>query len=151
MDPAITALDFSKAGAILADMVESFLAAGATPQLPEGADHHDDVKDRRTASVAGRVHLHSPVDTGTSPLEPGEHGAAVQSEEQSAVAGLESGEDPDPRPRSRALGCAHDQPRGLQEAGQRSGHGPSGGDLLARSLAPGTLQQGLASPAGAVC
>ena len=86
MDPAIGAIDIAKAGAILADMVESFLAAGTTPQLPEGADHDDDVKDRRPAPVAGGVHLHSPVDTGTSPIQPGEHGAPVQSQEQGAVA-----------------------------------------------------------------
>jgi hypothetical protein len=50
MDPAIAALDFAKAGAILADMVESFLAAATTLQPPEGADHDDDGnKDRRTA------------------------------------------------------------------------------------------------------
>src|SRR5215831_2257256 len=107
MDPAIAALDFAKAGAILADMVESFLAAGRTLPLPEGADHNDDIKDRRTAPVAGGVHLHSPVDTGTSPLQPGEHRAPVQSQEQGAVARLEPREDP------RPLGCAHDQTRGL--------------------------------------
>ena len=58
MDPVVVvvALDLAKAGAILADMVESFLAAGATSQLLEGADQHDDdVKDRRTAPVAGGV------------------------------------------------------------------------------------------------
>src|SRR5215470_2144297 len=140
MDPAVSALDFVKAGAILADMVESFLAAATTPQL-EGADHHDDVKDRRTTPVAGSVHLHSPVDTGTSPLQPGKHGAPVQSEEQGAVARLEPGEDPHSRPGSWSLGCAHDQPRGLQDAGQRCGDGPSGSDLLSGGLAPGALQQ----------
>jgi hypothetical protein len=46
MDPAIAAFDFAKAGAILADMVESFLAAGTPPALPEGADHDDNVQDR---------------------------------------------------------------------------------------------------------
>src|SRR6516165_11571591 len=138
MDPAVSALDFVKAGAILADMVESFLAAGATPQL-EGADHHDDVEDRRAAPIASGVHLHSPVDTGPSPLQPGEHGAPVQSEEQGAVARLEPGEDPNPRPRSRTLGCTHDQPRGFQDAGQRCGDGPSGGDLLSGGLAPGAI------------
>jgi hypothetical protein len=40
MDPAIAALDLAEAGAILADMVESFLAAGAVPVLPpEGGAH----------------------------------------------------------------------------------------------------------------
>src|SRR5215472_71703 len=144
MDPAVSALDFVKAGAILADMVESFLAAATTPQL-EGADHNDDIKDRRTAPVAGGVHLHSPVDTGTSPLQPGEHRAPVQSQEQGAVARLEPREDPRPRPGSRPLGCAHDQTRGLQDAGQRCGDEPSGSDLLSGGLAPGAIQQGLAS------
>jgi len=52
MDPAVAALDFTKAGAILADMVESFLAAGAiVPALPEG-DDHDDVQDRGPTPVA---------------------------------------------------------------------------------------------------
>jgi hypothetical protein len=36
MDPAIAAIDFTKMGAILADMVESFLAAGAPPPAAEG-------------------------------------------------------------------------------------------------------------------
>ena len=148
MDPAIAALDFSKAGAILADMVESFLAAGAPPSLPEGADH-DDVKDHRPTSVAHGVHLHSPVDAGASALQPGEHRAPVQSQEQGAVAGLEPGEDPHSRPRSRSF--RDDQPRGLQDADERRGDGTSGSDLLARSLAPGALEQGLASPAGVLC
>src|SRR5215472_8469840 len=99
MDPAIAALDFSKAGAILADMVESFLAGGTTPALPEGADH-DDVEDHGSTPVAHGVHLHSPVDAGTSPLQPGKHRAPVQSQQQGAVLGLEPGEDLHPRPGS---------------------------------------------------
>src|SRR5215470_11345781 len=128
MDPAIAALDFSKAGAILADMVESFLAAGITPALPEGADH-DDVEDHGSTPVAHGVHLHSSVDTGTSPLQPGEHRAPVQSQEQSTGSRLESGEDP--RPRSRSGPFRDDQSRGLRRAGQQCDDGSSGGDLLA--------------------
>src|SRR5215472_4337098 len=134
MDPAITALDFSKAGAILADMVESFLAAGTPPALPEGADH-DDVQDHGSTSHAHSVHLHSSVDAGTSPLQSGEHRAPVQSEEQGAVLGLEPGEDLHPRPRSGPL--CDDQPRGLQDAGQRRGDGTSGSYFRTRSLPPG--------------
>src|SRR5215831_2891596 len=141
MDPAITALDFSKAGAILADMVESFLAAGTPPALPEGADH-DDVQDHGSTSHAHSVHLHSAVDAGTSPLQSGEHRAPVQSQEQGAVAGLEPGEDPCPRSGSGSF--RDDQSRGLQDAGRRRDDGASGSDLLTRSLASGTLQQGLA-------
>src|SRR5262245_57028245 len=113
MDPAIASLDFAKAGAILADMVESFLAASITLPLPEGADH-DDVQDCRPTPVAGGVHLHSPVNAGASPLQPGEHGTPVQSQGQGAVPWLEPGADPHPRPRPWPVGCAHDQPRGLQ-------------------------------------
>jgi len=36
MDPALVDFDFAKAGAILADMVASYLAAGAPPFNLEG-------------------------------------------------------------------------------------------------------------------
>ena len=39
MDPAVATLDFAKAGAIIANMIESYLAAGAPPFNAEGADH----------------------------------------------------------------------------------------------------------------
>src|SRR5690242_13712158 len=102
MDPAIAAFDLTKAGAILADMVESFLAAGAAPALPEGVDH-DDVEDHGSTPVAHGVHLHSAVDAGTSALQSGEHRTPVQSQEQGPGARLEPGEDPHPRPRSGPL------------------------------------------------
>ena len=41
MDPAVATLDFAKAGAIIANMIESYLAAGAPPFNAEGADHDD--------------------------------------------------------------------------------------------------------------
>src|SRR4029453_7604122 len=106
MDPAIAAIDISKAGAILADMVESFLAAGTPPSLPEGADHDVDLQDRRPTPVASSVHLHSSIDAGASALQPGEHGATVQSQKQGAVPWLEPGEDPHPQSRSRPGGGA---------------------------------------------
>jgi hypothetical protein len=68
MDPAVAALDFAKAGAILADMVESFLAADIPASLLEGADH-DDVKENGPAPVTSGLHLHSPVDAGTGALQ----------------------------------------------------------------------------------
>src|SRR6267142_2294045 len=104
MHPAIAALDIAKAGAVLADMVESFLAAGTPPSLPEGADHDDNVQDRGPTPVASGVHLHSSIDAGASALQPGEHGAPVQSQVQGAVPWLEPGADPHPRPRSRPVG-----------------------------------------------
>src|SRR5215470_11267357 len=93
MDPAIATFDFAKAGAIIADMIESYLAGGAPPSNPEGADH-DDRQDCRSTSVATSLHLHSSVDDGPSPLQPGEHRAPVQSGEQGAGSRLEPAADP---------------------------------------------------------
>src|SRR4029450_9656085 len=111
MDPAVAALDFAKAGAILANMIESYLAGGAPPSTPEGADH-DDLQDCRSTSVAPSLHLHSPVDDGAGPLQPGEHRAPVQSGEQGTISRLELGANPDPRPGSRPSPGATHQCRG---------------------------------------
>src|SRR6266404_3704235 len=149
MDPAVAALDIAKAGVILANMIESYLAGGAPPSNPEGAEH-DDLQDRRSTSVAGSLHLHSSIDDGAGPLQPGEHRAPVQSGEQGTVSRLELRADPDPRPGSRPVGCADNQSRGLQDPGQRRGHEPSRGDLLPGSFAAGAIKPGLASPARVV-
>src|ERR1700693_5880580 len=138
MDPAVAALDIAKAGVILANMIESYLAGGAPPSNPEGAEY-DDLQDRRSTSVAGSLHLHSSVDDGAGPLQPGEHRGPVQSGEQGAGSRLEPAADPNPRSRPRSVRRANDQSRGLQDVGQRCGHGPSRGDLLPRSFAPGAL------------
>jgi hypothetical protein len=74
MDPAIAALDLDKAGAIIASMVESYLATGAPPLDAKGAED-DDGQDHRAALVADGLHLHSPIDDGPGPIQPGEHGA----------------------------------------------------------------------------
>ena len=73
MDPALVDFDFAKAGAILADMVASYLAAGAPPFNPEGADD-DELEDCRSTPGAAGLHLHPTVDDGAGPLQPGEHG-----------------------------------------------------------------------------
>src|SRR5271166_1638071 len=124
MDPALVAFDFAKAGAILADMVESYLAAGAPPFDPEGPDDNE-FEDRRPTPVATSLRLHPPIDDGASPLQPGEHGAPIQPDDQSRRARLEAGPDPHPRPGSRPIRCGDDQPGGLQSLGQRRGDGPS--------------------------
>src|ERR1700674_3274961 len=105
MDPAIAALDFTKAGAIIASMVESYLS-GAPPLDAKRAPHDDDVQDQRSTPVANGLCLHPPIDSGAGSLQSGEHGAAVQSGEQGASARLESTADPDPRPRPRSIRCA---------------------------------------------
>src|ERR1700720_4968832 len=117
MDPAVATLDIAKAGVILAHMIESFLAGGAPPSNPEGAEH-DDLQDRRSTSVAGSLHLHSSIDDGAGPLQPGEYRVPVQSGEQGTVSWLELGADPDPRSGSRPVGCTDNQSRGLQDAGR---------------------------------
>src|SRR5258705_5055438 len=93
MDPAVAALDFAKAGAIIANMIESYLAAGATPLNAEGAEHAER-EDCRSSFGTASLHLHSPVDDGTSASQSGEHRASVQSSEPSEVARLDSGADP---------------------------------------------------------
>ena len=82
MDPAVAAFDFAKAGAIVANMIESYLAAGALPPNPEGADHVEH-QDCRSSSGTARLHLHSAVDTGASALQSREHRAPVQSSKPS--------------------------------------------------------------------
>src|SRR5229473_130812 len=134
LHPAIAALDFAKAGAILANMIESYLAAGAPPFDPEGPDD-DAIEDRRATPVAGRLHLHSSIDDGTSALQPGEHGATIQSEEQGRASRLEPRAHSDPRSRSRPVRGADDSSRGLQGAGRRSGNGPGRCDLLLGGIA----------------
>jgi hypothetical protein len=95
VDPALASLDFAKAGAILADMVVSYLAAGAPPLHSEERDDHD-VQDNRSAPVAAGMYLHPSVDTGSGALQSGEHGPPIQLDEQGAIAGLEHAADSDP-------------------------------------------------------
>jgi hypothetical protein len=97
MDPALVALDFAKAGAIVADMVVSYLAA--PPSDVEGPDDHK-FEDRRSTPVAAGLHLHSAVDDGASPLPSGEHAAPVQSDDPGNVTRVAAGADPGSRPRS---------------------------------------------------
>ena len=68
----------------------------------------------------------------------------------SEVAWLDAGADPNPRRGSCPIGRTDDQTRRLQDPCERCGYGTSGCDLLSRSPALGTLEQGLASIAGTV-
>src|ERR1035441_10807509 len=147
MDPALVDFDFAKAGAILADMVASYLAAGAPPFNLEGSDDNE-LEDCRSTPVAAGLHLHPSVDDGASPLQPGEHGAPIQSGEQGRVVRLEAGADAHPRSRPRPVRSGGDAPGRLQSLGRRSGHGPGWRDLLFGSVAAGAIESGLASFAG---
>src|SRR6478672_5390661 len=149
MDPAVAALDFAKAGAIIANMIEAYLAAGATP-LNAGAEHAE-CEDCRSSSSAPSLHLHSPVDDGASAPQPGEHRASVQFRRPSAVARLGPRADSDSRRRSGTIRTTSYQARRLQDLGKRRRFGAGRCDLLSRVIAPCALQQGLASLAGAMC
>src|SRR5215831_2669604 len=107
MDPALIAFDLAKAGAIVADMVVSYLAAcGTNAEEPDDAPS----QDCRPAPLEAGVHLHPPIDPGSGALQPGEHGPAVQPGRQGLVVGVGSGEDSDPRPRSRPVRSTRQPP-----------------------------------------
>src|ERR1700751_2725764 len=103
MDPAIASLDFVKAGAIIANMIESYLAAGVPPLNAEGADHAES-EDCRSSSGSTSLHLHSPIDECASALQPGEHGAPIQSGGPGESTRLDTGADPNPRRGSCPVG-----------------------------------------------
>jgi hypothetical protein len=149
MDPALIAFDLAKAGAIVADMVVSFLAAGG---LSANAEEPDDSppQDCRPAPLEAGVHLYPAIDAGSGALQPGEHGPAVQPGQQGVVAGVGSGEDPGPRPRSRPVRSRRQRPDRLQDLGQRRGDGPDRRDLVAGGVTTCAIEPGLAPPARAV-
>src|SRR5271165_968234 len=149
MDPAVATLDFAKAGAIIANMIESYLAAGAPPFNAEGVDHAER-EDCRSSSDPKSLHLHSSVDDGASAIQSGEHRAPVQSGGPGEVAWLDAGADPNPRRGPCPVGRTDDQARRLQDPCERCGDGTSRRDLLSRIIAPGTLEQRLASITGTV-
>src|SRR3954462_5586538 len=149
MDPALAALDFNKAGAIIADMVASYFAATAPPFDPEGPDDHD-FQDCRPTPVTAGLRLHPSIDTGASPLEPGEYGAPIQSVEQGQIARLDTGADSHPRPRSRKVQRSTGKTSGLQDPSQRCGDESDRCDLRPGSIPAGTVEPGLAPPARTV-
>src|SRR6516225_7925884 len=144
MDPAIATIDLVKAGAIVASMVESYLAAAVPPLNAKGADDDDGQNNTGAAPVTDGLRLHPTIDAGAGPLQSGEHRTPVQSGSQSAVAWMEPTADPRPRSRPRAVWLPDSEPRGLQVAGQRRGDGQCGGDLLAGGLPPSAVEPGLA-------
>src|SRR6516162_9494739 len=129
MDPALAALDFAKAGAILADMVVSYLTAGASPSDSERASEHDP-EDCRSTPVATGLHLHSPVDASPSALQSGEHGSPIQPDEQGPITRLEPGTDQGSRSRPGQVWSSSKHPHRLQNTGRRRSDGPRRRDLL---------------------
>src|SRR5258708_36073564 len=124
MAQAVAPLDLAKGGAIIATMIESYLAAGAPPFNAEGADHAES-EDCRSSSDTKRLHLHSSVDDGASAIQSGEHRAPVQSSGPSEVAWLDAGADPNPRRGSCPVGRTDEQTRRLQDPCERCCDGAS--------------------------
>src|SRR6187431_3368201 len=149
MDPALAAFDIAKAGAILADMVISYLAPGASSSDPE--EEPDSHEDRRSAPVAAGLHLHPSVNAGSGAVQSGEHGPTIQSDEQGPIARLEPGADSGARSRSWSIRGCREHARGFQEPGWRRGDGPRRCDLLPGSVAIGAVEPRLASPARTLC
>ena len=94
MDPAIATIDLVKAGAIVASMVESYLAAAVPPLNAKGADDDDGQDNTGAAPVTDGLRLHPAIDAGAGPLQSGEHRTPVQSGSQGAVAWMEPAADP---------------------------------------------------------
>src|SRR6202011_5746203 len=147
MDPAVAALDLTKAGAIIASMIESYLAAGATPPNAEGAEHAEFENSRASSGAAG-LHLHPSIVASASALQSGEHGTPVQSDQPSTITRLDSRADPNSRCGSRPLGRAGDQTRRLQGPCERFSYGANRRDLRAGIIPLSTIQQGLAPAFG---
>jgi len=113
MDPAVATLDLAKAGAIIADMIESYLAGGAPPSnqretimmISKIADRH---LSRKLASTFV-------IDDGASPLnqESTERQYNLVSKAE-ALVGARSGSESSIATRSVRL--ANDQSRRLQDA-----------------------------------
>src|ERR1700724_4366970 len=147
MDPAVAALDLTKAGAIIASMIESYPRAGPPPPNAEGADHAE-FEGSRASSGEPSLHLHPSIVASASALQSGEHGTPVQSGQPSTITRLDRRADPDSRCGSRPLGRAGNQTRRLQIPCERCSYGANRRDLRAGIIPLSTIQQGLAPVAG---
>src|SRR6516164_2517553 len=150
MDPTLIAFDFAKAGAIVADMIVSYLAAGAPPLDPE-QPNDPDVQDCRSTSVETGVHLHSSIDAGPGPVQSREYGSSVPPGGQSPGSGLEPGPDPSARPRPWPNWDSRHHPHRLQDPSQRCGDGSGRRYLCSGGIAVGAIEPGLAPLARIVC
>src|SRR5215467_1726485 len=143
MDPALIALDFAKAGAVVADMIVSYLAAGAPPLDPEAPDDPN-VQDCRSTLVEAGVHLHTPIDASPGPFQSGEHGPSVPLGRQGPVSRLEPEPDPGVRPRSWSNWDSRHHPHRLQDPSERCGNGPGRRYLCSGGIAISAIEPGLA-------
>src|ERR1019366_8105229 len=91
MDLAPVQFDLTQAGAILSDMVAAYLDAAPPPVAEEKRDDHDDLEDHPTSSDATGLRLHPSIDAGSGAVQPGEHRAPIQSDEQGPSLRLEPG------------------------------------------------------------
>jgi len=142
-------IDAGLGGVLLANMVEAWLAGN--PDTLASAEAADESQDHGTAPEQTRIHLCAPVDQCPGASPSGEHGAPVCIASDGAGVGLARIGDSHARPGPGHDGDRDDQAGGFQDAGGRCLDGPSGRGVCAGSFAPGALESGLASVAGAVC
>src|SRR5208282_2037703 len=81
-------------GAILANMVTSYLDAAPPPISEEMHDDYDAFKDQPAAPDAESLRLHPSVDLDAGSVQSGEHRAPIQSDQQGQGLRVEPGSDP---------------------------------------------------------
>src|SRR6516162_9178337 len=145
----IVPIDSTVGGVLLANMLETWLDARAD-FLTSTAEVTDELEDHRTASEQIRLRLPAPVDPGSNPSPPREHGTSVCPAAEGTGTGLERSHRPHPRPRPGNIGRADDGAYGFQDLGGGCFDGASGSGVCFGSFAAGTLECRLVSIAGAV-
>ena len=84
--PVLTGFDVARA-AIIANMIEAYLAGAPPPSEPEEPPMTTKITDHH---LSRGLHLPAPIDPGPSALQPGEHGAPISVELQGPRAGVAS-------------------------------------------------------------
>src|SRR6516165_12442108 len=144
----IVAIDPKLGGVLLANMLETWLDGRA--DFLTTAEVTDELEDHRRASEQIRLRLPAPVDPGSNPSPPREHGTSVCPAAEGTGTGLERSHRPHPRPRPGNIRRADDGAYGFQDLGGGCFDGASGSGVCFGSFAAGTLECRLVSIAGAV-
>src|ERR1700690_643857 len=140
-------IDAGLGGVLLANMVEAWLVGN--PDEVTGVEVANELQDHGATPEQTGLHLCPPVDECSGAPPPGKYGAPVCIANDGAGARLERVGDSDARSGPGHDGDRDDQAGGFQDSGGRCLDGPSGRGVCAGSFAPGALESGLASVAGA--
>src|SRR6516162_4462209 len=144
-----TSIDAGLGGVLLANMLEGWLTGD--PNFLTSAETAHEPEDLRTPPEQTRLHLFTPIDTGSSAPPSREHRAPVCAAGVGSGTGLEPSRHPHPRPGPGKNRDRDDPAGGLQDLGGGCLDGSSGCGVCLGSLAAGTLEPRLASVAGVVC